>query len=257
MKLPFARALSAVFTMLIAVQANAEGALMRDTFVTSSSPYLNFGNLPNLNVAPGSLALLSFDLLLPAGTSASQVTKATLLLYVNRVGTAGHVEAQPVLSTWDETSATWANAPVTGGFGSGISFAVSTAQQTIAVDVTSIVKGWVTNPGSNFGLALVPSAATPNTVAYFDAKENTGTGRVARLDILLAGGPACANCNFTVGSFGLDVCARDVTPTPGACPTGYTAVGIGSIAFVSAVSCQSDAGGDTPRVKVAPLCIKN
>jgi hypothetical protein len=163
-----------------------------------------------------------------------------------------------VHSAWTESAVTWATAPVLGGYGSGTTFSVTAAQQTVAVDVTSLVKGWVTNPGSNFGLALAPSAASPNTVAYFDSKENTGTGRVARLDITLtgivAGGPGGT---FVVGAYGPETCARNVTPTPGACPAGYSQIGIGNISFTSAVSCQSDAGGDTPMVKLAPLCIKN
>ena len=60
-----------------------------------------------------------------------------------------------------------------------------------------------------------------------------------------------------LGDWGSYVCARNVEPTPGACPTGYTNVGIGGISFGDSSGCQSDAGGDVPSVRVRPLCIKS
>lgn len=65
-----------------------------------------------------------------------------------------------------------------------------------------------------------------------------------------------AGGTFKIGSYGAAVCARNVSPSLGACPSGYTAIGVGSVAFDSATGCQSDAGGDVPLVKVAPLCVK-
>jgi hypothetical protein len=54
------------------------------------------------------------------------------------------------------------------------------------VDVTAQARQWVSNPGSNFGLALAPAPSAPGTVAFFDSKENTATGHVARLDLTLS-----------------------------------------------------------------------
>ena len=69
--------------------------------------------------------------------------------------------------------------------------AVVEAGQFVAVDVTAQVKAWINNPGSNFGFALAPALQAPTTVVFFDSKENTATGHVARLDLTLADqGPA-------------------------------------------------------------------
>ncbi len=65
-----------------------------------------------------------------------------------------------------------------------------------------------------------------------------------------------AGGSFKVGDFGASVCARNVVPSFGACPSGYTPIAVGSIAFGDSTGCQSDRGGDVPLVKVAPLCIK-
>lgn len=248
---------SAIFLTPNIVRAH-EASVVADAHVSSSAPAINFGSLPTLNVAYGSPALIAFDLsALPGGTTAANVLKANLVLFVNRISTPGQIEVQPVNSAWTESGITAAAMPVLGGSGSGVVVPVIAAQQFVAVDVTSLVKKWVANPNTNFGFALVPSAAAPSTTVFFDSKENTATGHVAQLEVVLSFQGAAAPIDLVAGAYGTDVCARSVTPTPGACPTGYTAVGIAGISFTSAVACQSDAGGDTPRVMVSPLCIRS
>src|SRR5271168_3347844 len=63
-----------------------------DTHVSSSRSTANFGTLSNRYVGNGNTALLQFDLsTLPAGTTSSQIAKATLTIFVNRVNSAGVV----------------------------------------------------------------------------------------------------------------------------------------------------------------------
>src|SRR5947209_5284668 len=65
----------------------------------------NFGSTPTLNVggALGFQGLLQFDFSkLPAGTTASQVSSATLRLYVNKIGTAGTVDIFAANGAWNE-----------------------------------------------------------------------------------------------------------------------------------------------------------
>lgn len=157
-----------------------------DTHISASLPASNFGALPTLNVGGGSQALLRFDLgTLPAGLTAAKLQKASLVLYINRVGTPGAIEAQTVYSPWTEMGATAASPPTTSGAGSVPAVPVSAAGQYLAIDVTAQVRQWITSPGSNHGFALVPAVSAPATVVFFDSKENTATGHVARLDLSL------------------------------------------------------------------------
>ncbi len=164
-----------------------EAPLAADTHVATLQPAVNFGSLPTLNIGGGSSALLRFDLgTLPAATTAAKLVKANLVFYVNRVGAPGAVELQTVNGGWTEAGVTAMTAPPTSGAGSGTSLPVTGAGQFMAVDVTAVVKGWISNPGTNFGFALVPALSAPGTVVFLDSKENTATAHVARLDLTLA-----------------------------------------------------------------------
>src|ERR1700729_2937609 len=75
-----------------------ETTLVADAHVNSALPTVNSGAISNLDVGGGYTAFLQFDLsMLPAGTTAAQVSRAVLRLYVNRVTTAGPVSIAPVM----------------------------------------------------------------------------------------------------------------------------------------------------------------
>ena len=160
-----------------------EATLVADAHVNNARPAVNSGAISNLNVGGGYTALLQFDLSpLPAGTTAAQVSRATLRLYCNRVDTAGLVSVQPVSGAWGEYSVTFATLPSLGSAAQIVS--VSQAGAYVAVDVTALVQGWITAPATNHGLALTAGAA----VVQFDSKENDLTGHAAVLDVALASG---------------------------------------------------------------------
>lgn len=164
-----------------------DAPLAADAHISSALPNSNFGATSTLNVGGGASALLRFDLgALPPGLSATRLVRANLLLYVNRVGTPGAVEVQAINSAWSENGVMASNAPALAGAGSGISVATAQAQQFISVDLTALVRQWISNPGSNFGIALTPALSAPGTVVFLDSKENTSTAHVARLDLTLA-----------------------------------------------------------------------
>ncbi|MBK7617450.1 MAG: collagen-like protein [Burkholderiales bacterium] len=169
-----------------------DAPLAGDSHVSLSLPSVNSGGLPTINVGNGATGLVQFDLsTLPAGVTAGKIAKATLVLYVNRVGTAGKIEVQTVNSTWSESTVTAGSTPALAGAGTGSTAGVQTAGQFLSLDLTEQVRTWVSNPASNFGLALAPALDYPGTVVFLDSKENTATGHVARLDITLADqGPA-------------------------------------------------------------------
>lgn len=56
---------------------------------------------------------------LPAGLTQSKVVKATLVLYINRIRTAGAVEVRTTLSGWTEAVVTNGGAPALSGPGTG------------------------------------------------------------------------------------------------------------------------------------------
>ncbi|MGD0649393.1 MAG: DNRLRE domain-containing protein, partial [Acidobacteriaceae bacterium] len=124
--------------VLIAVGATAtlraaQVALIADASVNSARSSTNFGGLSNLYTGNGSTTLLRFDLgTLPAGTSASQISRATLTIFVNRVNATGSVTLSPITSAWTESAVTDDTIPTIGAPAG--SFTASTAGQFITID---------------------------------------------------------------------------------------------------------------------------
>ena len=187
----------AVASSLFALSAQAlDSPLAADAYVSSVNPALNFGAQATLNVGAGSTALVGFDLsTLPPGTTAAKLVKATLVLYVSRIGVAGAVEVQTALSGWAESTVTNVTAPTLSGPGTGPTVAIPAGAQYVSVDVTNQVKAWL-NGAPNYGLAITPALSAPGTAVFLDSKESTTTGHTARLDLTLAdqgaAGPAGA-----------------------------------------------------------------
>ena len=136
----------------------AQATLVADAHVNSALPAVNSGAISNLNVGGGYTTLLQFDLsLLPAGTTPAKVSRAVLRLYANRVTTPGLIAYAPVTGAWGEYSVTYSSLPAVGS-AAGL-FSVSQAGAFIAVDVTSLVQGWIGSPATNNGIALTAGTA--------------------------------------------------------------------------------------------------
>ena len=168
---------------LLAVQAT----LTADAHVSQAQPAVNGGSLSNLNVGAGYTSLLQFDLaVLPTGTTAAQISRATLRLYCNRADTPGSINLLPVYGAWTELGVTYNTLPVLGtALGS---VPVASPNAFVTLDVTAQVQGWMNAPGSNYGLALSSSSAA----VQFDSKENDETGHLPQLEIVLAAGSGSA-----------------------------------------------------------------
>ncbi len=157
---------------------SAQATLVADAHVNAALPTVNSGGISNVNVGGGFTGFLQFDLsLLPPGTTAAQVSRAVLVIYVNRLDLPGPMSVQPVTSAWTETAITFGTMPTLGA-------AVQTAQISkaaayVAVDVTGLVQGWVGAPSTNLGFGLTAPAA----VFAVDSKENDLTGHPAALEI--------------------------------------------------------------------------
>lgn len=173
----------AVPCLLAPATTHAQSAtLAADTAVSIARPALNFGTLSNLYVSSDSTTLLRFDLAtLPGTLTPSQVGRATLRVYVNRVNTPGVLGVAPVSAAWAEGAVTAQTVPLLGSVAQVA--AVTDEGQYVTFDVTALVQTWVKSPGSNFGLAL--SATTADVV--LDSKENDTTAHPAELLIALLG----------------------------------------------------------------------
>ncbi len=195
---------ASIFVGAIRSALATDATLVGDTHVSSTRPTVNYGTLSNVSVASGTTGLLQFDLsTLPANTSASQVSKATLRLYVNRVFTPGSVNVLQLASAWNEATVNYMTLPALGA--NVGSLQVSSAGQYVVLDVTAAVQGWITSPDTNHGFALSSSAAS----VLFDSKENDETGHPASLDV-------------TLGSQGSQGSVGPTGPTGASGPTGPT-----------------------------------
>ena len=173
-------------------QAFADQAtLVADAHVNLALPAVNSGAISNLNVGGGYTGLLQFDLgMLPAGTTPAQISRAVLRLYVNRVDVGGLITLQGLNAAWSEYGVTYSTLPAMSA--TTQTFLATQPGAYVAVDVTALVKSWVSAPATNFGMALT----APTAIAQFDSKENDLTGHAAVLDVSLASqgqaGPAGA-----------------------------------------------------------------
>src|SRR5215469_2846289 len=97
---------------LFALGATAQIVSTDDSYVTSSLPTSNYGTLPNLVVMPGVNSYIRFDLTtLPQGLISSNISKATVRLYIDGVTTPGTFDVYLVTTSWSEGSLTYNNAP--------------------------------------------------------------------------------------------------------------------------------------------------
>jgi hypothetical protein len=187
--------LCALLILLAATPALAvQATLVADAHVSTAQPDVNSGTLTNLNVGGGYTALVQFDLgVLPSGTTAAQITRATLRLYCNQANTPGTLSVAQVNAPWGEYSVTFNTLPSIGSAFSSVQ--VPAPDEFITLDVTSAVQSWVTSPSSNNGLAL----SAPSAVLQLDSKENDQTAHAPELEIALAAGSTGTG---TVGATG-------------------------------------------------------
>ncbi len=233
----------------------SDGVVIGDAYVSSSLPGQNFGTLPQLSVGGGAQALMQFSLTaLPAVATGSSVSKATLVMYVNKVIVPGQVDIGLVLTPWSESSVTSSTAPAIGS----VLGSVSVSQTGfIAVDITSAVSGWLTSPAANFGISVTPSASAPGTQVFLDSKESTTSSHAARVEITLTGlgpaGPAGpTGPTGSTGTFGAAGPAGAVGPPGPAGPRGPTGV-TGSTGVAGPTGPTGPTGPIGPTGAIGPL----
>jgi hypothetical protein len=206
--------------LLPAAARAAELPVAADAHVSSAHTTTNYGYLSNLYVGNGNTAFIQFSLAgLPTGISAAQIASAKATFFVNRVNAAGTVNVAQVTSAWTESAITYASIPSVNPT-SAATFNASAAGQFVTVDITALVQSWITNPSTNYGIAL--SSSTANIL--LDSKENDQTAHPAALTVTVTSMGATGFTGAT-GATGLQG-VQGITGIAGATGaqgvTGYT-----------------------------------
>jgi hypothetical protein len=166
---------------------HAQAVLTDDANTASLFPNQNFGNSVALAVSRGANTYLRFDLRNLGALNSNNVSKATLVLYVDALITPGTMDIYEVNGSWSENSITWSKAPL---LGNQVLSAVSVSEEGyLSLDLTPTVQAWLNGSLVNHGIALVPSIDSKILVS-FDSKENILTSHTAQLTpVLVSAGP--------------------------------------------------------------------
>ncbi len=139
------------------------------------------GKATTLPVSSTRMGLIRFDVgAFSSALAGSQVTRARLIIYVNRVTKPGALSLSRVTQNWSEVVTT---APVVIPTSSPLTTIPTgsvVAKQFIIVDVTSTVLGWLAAPATDFGFAL---STTGTTSVLLSSKEGPATGLPATLEL--------------------------------------------------------------------------
>ncbi len=166
--------------------AHAQLTPSQDAYTNTADPTTNYGASKLLDVESSQTTYIQFDLsAIPAGYTGSNITKASLKIYVNTVPKAGSFNVDYVNGTWTESTITANLAPALGTtIQASVPLTTADKNQYILVDITAAVQAWL-NGTANDGIALVGNSPVDAT---FDSKESTTTSHPPELDIVFAGG---------------------------------------------------------------------
>jgi|HubBroStandDraft_1064217.scaffolds.fasta_scaffold00246_3 hypothetical protein len=168
--------------------AGAQVVVTDDANTSSTFPTTNFGSSVALIVGSGSNTYIKFSLAnLGSGVIGSNVSKGTLILYVDAVLASGTMDVYQVNGSWSEGKITYNSAPA---LGTQLFSAVSVSGSGyLSLDLTSTVQSWLNGTLANNGIALVPTPGSKISVS-FDSKENIFTSHTAQLPlVLVSAGP--------------------------------------------------------------------
>jgi hypothetical protein len=181
--------LSAAFALCYCVTMTplaAQGTLTGDTFLNPASPSGIFGSLPTMTAGGGSTAVVQFSLApLPPGLNAGSISKATLVLYVNRVGVAGALQVASINGSFNELATSFAAPPPIAGAPFVTNVAAQQSGTYLVIDVTAQVQLGLSSGAVGFAIGADPVNGA-STQVLIDTKESTTTSHPAQLNITLA-----------------------------------------------------------------------
>ena len=236
--------------------------LVGDAFILPGSAS-NIGGTVTVNVGgvSGFQGLFLFDLSkLPPGTTAANVSGASLRLYVNKVGTAGSINVNVATASWTESTVTGLSGVGVGQLVAG-PIAVSVAGSYLSIPITAQVQAWLSGAPNN---GLIVTATPSTTSLFFDSKENTSTSQPAAIEVVLtppagpngATGPAGAQgASGPAGAPGVTGPVGDAGPQGQAGITGPTgATGpVGPAGAAGATGPKGPSGAAGPTGATGPV----
>ena len=171
---------AAVTIILLSSLCSTAGAaqfslpLTADARINGNQPTTNFGNETSLSVHIDGpkFSLVRFD---AADIAGQTVTQATLRIYLRTIAASGQLRVNPLVSSWNESTVTWALQPPSEATATA-NVALTTAMvgTVINIDVTSVAQRWAngTLPAAGFLLSTLNSLK-----ATIDSKERSGGTR--------------------------------------------------------------------------------
>jgi len=174
---------------IVATPAQAgEVALTGDvhTALTGTKVGKKLGASKYLDIQPSTRGYLKFDLSsLPPGTVESQIHHAALWLYIEKLKTPGSLDVRAAGSVWNEATVAGITDPgflVGTADAVGVAADLADAKSFVVVDVTALVKAWVSGALPNHGFAVVSNAGTPIN-ARVSSREGKEPANRPRLEI--------------------------------------------------------------------------
>lgn len=116
-----------------------------------------------------------------------QIDRALLRLWIHEVKKPGTLHLHEVLADWSEDNIHGSQLPSIAPAFDSLAIDKHDTEQFITIDITSILKGWVDSPLTNFGLALISDHGQPLNIEL-DSKENSHTSHPLEIEITLAPG---------------------------------------------------------------------
>jgi hypothetical protein len=173
--------------------------LVGDSFITPGS-VANYGALVNVEVGGpnGFQGLFLFDLTkLPPGTTAANVSGASLRVFANKITGAPSINVSAATEAWSESTVNGFSGPGVGALVAG-PIGIPAAGSYLSIPVTSQVQAWL-NGAPNYGFIVT---SVSSALVFFDSKETTNTSHPAVLEIDLYGQPGATGAQGPPGATG-------------------------------------------------------
>jgi hypothetical protein len=159
-----------------------DARLSDDTCLTLKGTASNQGKKALLPVRLGQYALFKFDLsMLPPGTASTNISYATVTVFIDHVLKPGGIGLYSVGGDWSEEAIPEVSvSPLANG--SIMSVPKNGNNCFACFDASSLVKGWIDGAPNN-GFAVGVDASNPSASLMLDSKENAARGHYAVLQV--------------------------------------------------------------------------
>lgn len=162
-----------------------------DSYVDSMNPTVMYGGSLTMNITSHSYGLLRFVLSsVPAGTTSSQIAKATLQLWEipDSPNNSGSISIYELTSDFVASTVTYNTRPSMASLPIATVSALANSRY-IEIDITSLVQKWIATPSTNHGIAILPASSSMSLDLLLGTKWNTAESQPPILDITVFAPP--------------------------------------------------------------------